>query len=77
MDQAGDWSSCGSARTPRNASSPVAAAAITANTQALRKICVGAIFRDSRYPPSTGAAMPPRRPMPSAQPRPLVRMRAG
>ena len=32
---------------------------------------------DSRYPPNTGAAMPPSLPMPSAQPRPLVRMRAG
>jgi hypothetical protein len=38
----------GSVRTPRSASSPVAAAAITANPQALRKICVGGIPRVSR-----------------------------
>jgi len=77
VHQAGDWSGSGSARTPRSAKSPVATAATTANRQALKKICRGAIPNDSRYPPSTGAAIPPSLPMPSAQPRPLVRIRAG
>src|SRR5205814_2254053 len=72
--------SCGvktGARWPRNARSAVAIAAISAKPQALKKICGGCMPSDRRYPPSTGAAMPPRRPMPSAQPMPLVRMRAG
>src|SRR5204863_5139065 len=72
--------SCGvktGARWPRNANKAVAIAAISAKPQALKKICVGGRPIRSSQPPSTGAAMPPRRPMPSAQPRPLVRMRAG
>src|SRR5258706_1388620 len=71
--------SCGvktGARSPRNASKAVAAAAIRAKPQALKKICVGVRPIRSSQPPSTGAAMPPKRPMPSAQPRPQVRMPA-
>jgi hypothetical protein len=45
---AANWLRSGLEHVPRSASSPVAAAAITANKQALRKMCVGAIFRDSR-----------------------------
>ena len=48
MHQAVDGPAKGSACTPRNASNPVAAAATTANRQALKKMCVGAIPKDSR-----------------------------
>ena len=62
---------------PRSTSSAVAVAATSAKKHALKKICCGGRPRASRKPPSGAAAMPPRRPMPSAQPIPLVRMRAG
>src|SRR5437764_1922314 len=66
-----------SARWPRNTRSAVATAAISAKPQALKKICGGRMPVASSQPPSTGAAMPPSRPIPRAQPMPLVRMRAG
>src|SRR5207244_10836294 len=65
------------ARAPRKRSNAVATAAMIAKPQAERKICRGGKPAVSSQPPRTGARMPPRRPMPSAQPMPVVRIRAG
>src|SRR5438045_4163189 len=59
------------ATTPRTA---IAAAAISDTPQALRKISGGGQPSPSIKPPTAGPAMPPSRPMPSAQPDPVVRM---
>ena len=52
-------------------------AATSAVTQANRKIARGGQPSSSNAPPSQGPAIPPSRPMPSAQPMPVLRTRAG
>ena len=61
----------------QNTSSDVATAAISANKPATKKMRVGGKPTANKYPPKIGATIPPSRPMPSAHPMPLVRMRAG
>src|SRR5262249_676455 len=74
---AASWTAKRSPGSPRNARNAVATAAITAKPIALKNTCRGSSPRANKKPPSGAAAMPPKRPMPSAQPMPLVRIRAG